>query len=97
MVLVKPATVIHSGTAMLPPPTYWFLGRFCFLTTRVLFVTHDVAEAVFLSDRVLIMSPRPGRIEQDVEIDLPRPRTDATRSHPDYLALVEKILGRLIH
>jgi len=63
----------------------------------VLFVTHDVAEAVFLSDRVLIMSPRPGRIEQDVEIDLPRPRTDATRSHPDYLALVEKILGRLIH
>jgi NitT/TauT family transport system ATP-binding protein len=63
----------------------------------VLFVTHDVAEAVFLSDRVLIMSPRPGRIEQEVDIALPRPRTDATRSHPDYLALVDKILATLIH
>jgi NitT/TauT family transport system ATP-binding protein len=63
----------------------------------VLFVTHDVAEAVFLSDRVLIMSPRPGRIEAEVAIDLPRPRTDATRSHPDYLALVDRILSRLIH
>ena len=63
----------------------------------VLFVTHDVAEAVFLSDRVLIMGPRPGRIEQEVEIDLPRPRTDATRSHPDYLALVDRILARLVH
>jgi NitT/TauT family transport system ATP-binding protein len=62
-----------------------------------LFVTHDVAEAVFLSDRVLIMSPRPGRIEAEVAIDLPRPRTDATRSHPDYLALVDRILSRLIH
>ncbi len=63
----------------------------------VLFVTHDVPEAVFLSDRVLIMSARPGRIEQDVAIDLPRPRKDATRSHPDYLALVDRILARLIH
>jgi len=63
----------------------------------VLFVTHDVAEAVFLSDRVLIMSPRPGHIEQEVKIDLPRPRTDAMRSHPDYLGLVDKILAKLIH
>ena len=63
----------------------------------VLFVTHDVAEAVFLSDRVLIMSPRPGRIEEEVTVDLPRPRTDATRSQPGYLALVDRILARLIH
>ena len=63
----------------------------------VLFVTHDVAEAVFLSDRVLIMTPRPGRIECEVRIDLPRPRTDAMRSSPAYLALVDEILGRLVH
>ena len=39
-----------------------------------IFITHDVEEAVFMSDRVLVMSPRPGRIREEVEIDLPRPR-----------------------
>jgi NitT/TauT family transport system ATP-binding protein len=41
----------------------------------VVMVTHDIQEAVFLSDRVLAMGPRPGRIEREVTIDLPRPRT----------------------
>ncbi len=41
----------------------------------VLFVTHDLAEAVALSDRVIVLSPRPGRIVADVAIDLPRPRS----------------------
>lgn len=53
--------------------------------TTVVFVTHDVDEAVFLADRVLIMSASPGRIIEDVKIDLPRPRTTDLASAPDYI------------
>lgn len=45
----------------------------------VLFITHSVAEAVFLSDRVIVMTPRPGKIDREIDIDLPRPRTLAMR------------------
>jgi NitT/TauT family transport system ATP-binding protein len=53
--------------------------------TTVVFVTHDVDEAVFLADRVLIMSAAPGRIIEDVKIDLPRPRAPEMSNSPEYL------------
>jgi NitT/TauT family transport system ATP-binding protein len=59
--------------------------------TTVIFVTHSIPEAVFLSDRVVVMSPRPGRIERVVDIDLPRPRDIATRESPRFFALVTEV------
>ena len=49
-----------------------------------LFVTHSVAEAVFLSTRILVLAPHPGRVAYDIPIDLPFPRTEETRSTPAY-------------
>ena len=57
----------------------------------VLFVTHDIGEAIFLADRVLVMTPRPGRVEEIVDVDLPRPRTVETRGSPRFLALVAHV------
>ncbi len=58
----------------------------------VLFITHSVAEAVFLSDRIVVMSPRPGKIDRILEIDLPRPRTLAMRDTPEFAAYSRQIM-----
>ena len=65
--------------------------------TTVVFVTHSIPEAVFLSSRVVVMSPRPGRITNVIEIDLPRPRNDATRETERYFELVTAVREALHH
>ncbi len=57
----------------------------------VVFVTHSIAEAVFLSTRVVVMSPRPGRIAGAIEIDLPYPRTVETREDARFFELVTRV------
>ena len=57
----------------------------------VVFVTHSIPEAVFLSTRVVVMSPRPGRITRIVEIDLPRPRGVETRESRRYFEMVTEV------
>jgi NitT/TauT family transport system ATP-binding protein len=52
----------------------------------VLFVTHSIPEAVFLSTRVVVMSPRPGQITEIIDIDLEQPRRFETREDPEYYA-----------
>ncbi len=57
----------------------------------VLFVTHSVAEAVFLSSRIVILAPHPGRIAHEVHVDLPYPRDAAVRESPEFDATVNHI------
>ena len=63
--------------------------------STVIFVTHSISEAVFLSTRVIVMSPRPGRITGIVDIDLPQPRTAETREHPRFFELVTAVRDTL--
>jgi NitT/TauT family transport system ATP-binding protein len=58
----------------------------------VLFITHSVPEAVFLSDRIMVMTPRPGKVDRIIEVDLPRPRTLALREMPEFAVYSRQIL-----
>jgi NitT/TauT family transport system ATP-binding protein len=57
----------------------------------VVFVTHNIAESVFLSDKVFVLSPHPGRLSAEIEIDLPRPRRSEMRNSPRFNELVSTI------
>lgn len=59
--------------------------------TTVIFVTHSITEAVFLSTRVIVMSARPGRITEDIPIDLPQPRSHETRGNVRFFELEQKV------
>ena len=63
--------------------------------STIVFVTHSIAEAVFLSSRVVVMSRRPGRISALVDVDLPQPRTAETREEPRFFELVTTVRDRL--
>jgi NitT/TauT family transport system ATP-binding protein len=61
----------------------------------VLFITHQIDEAIYLSDRVLVMSARPGRILADIAIDLPRPRQLEIKRTPEFIKYADEIWGMI--
>jgi NitT/TauT family transport system ATP-binding protein len=67
------------------------------IRTTVVFITHDIDEALFLADRVLIMSPRPGRIIDELTPSFDRPRDARLVTHPDFVALKRHCLAQLHH
>ncbi len=74
----------------------WLLDVWERLKAAVLFVTHDVEEALWLSDRVYVMSRRPGSIQLDLAVDLPRPRTRDMRGTAGFAALKQRLLDALL-
>ena len=61
----------------------------------ILFITHSISEAVLLSERVVVLSARPGRVQEILDIPFPRPRTEALRGEREFTALVQHIRGKL--
>ncbi|MFE2374164.1 ABC transporter ATP-binding protein [Streptomyces sp. NPDC059398] len=63
----------------------------------VLFITHDVDEAVYLAGRVVVMAARPGRIHRVIDVDLPYPRTEEIRLSPEFLHIRNKVWTAVYH
>lgn len=70
----------------------WLLGLWAEFRQTVLFITHDVDEAVYLADRVIALTARPGRVERQIPIDLPRPREPRMVAWPQFGESVATLL-----
>lgn len=70
----------------------WLLGLWERLERTILLVTHDVEEAILLSDRVYVLSPRPGKVQMEITVPLPRPRTFDCITSPEFIKLKATLL-----
>lgn len=71
----------------------WLLEVWEGAKRTVLFITHDIDEAIFLGDRVMVMSARPGHIKFEEKVQLPRPRTPDVLTQPEFIDLKRRLLG----
>ncbi len=73
----------------------WLLKVWQEFERTIMFITHDVEEAVYLADRVIVLSARPGRIKTELKIDLPRPRRQSMIAEPAFGKLEKELLHEL--
>jgi ABC-type nitrate/sulfonate/bicarbonate transport system ATPase subunit len=73
----------------------WLLEVWNQIKATIFFITHDVEEAIFLADRILVLSSRPATVLEDIEVTLPRPRLVSHRTSPEAVALRQSILSLL--
>jgi ABC-type nitrate/sulfonate/bicarbonate transport system ATPase subunit len=73
----------------------WLMQLWSDFKKTVVFITHDVEEAIYLSDEIHVMGTRPGRILETIEIAIPRPRARTTALTPEFLAIKERCLTLL--
>ena len=93
ILLDEPFGALDAQTRMLMQN--WLLQIWTDLKKTVLFVTHDIDEAIYLSDDIYVLSPRPGRLKKKISVDLPRPRTEETILSNEFVELKQQLLRLL--
>jgi ABC-type nitrate/sulfonate/bicarbonate transport system ATPase subunit len=73
----------------------WLMQLWSDFKKTVVFVTHDVEEAIYLSDEIHVMGTRPGRILETIQIPLPRPRVRTSSLTPEFIKIKERCLNLL--
>lgn len=91
MLLDEPFGALDSQTRL--AMQQWLLTVWESEKRTIVFVTHDIDEAIFLADRVVVMTPRPGRIHEIIDVGIERPRPVSSLTSPEFVALKRRILS----
>jgi ABC-type nitrate/sulfonate/bicarbonate transport system ATPase subunit len=93
MLLDEPFGALDSQTRL--SMQQWLLSVWSREKRTIVFVTHDIDEAIFLADRVVVMTPRPGRVHEVISVPIPRPRPVSSLIEPEFIALKQRILATI--
>jgi len=74
---------------------HWLLELWARHRRTVLFITHDIDEAILLGDKVLVMTARPGTVKSETVIDLPRPRDPSVVLSPEFIRIKQRLLAEI--